>query len=165
MKNYYFNPKTHDLLIFDTEGNEIVVLERMTGIRVFTSSELRDPAQVSRDLDFNQEPPVKGYKEQLKATKRKCVKCGKPGHRSDSCDKFVSEAYVPKKKATKRIARKLVCKNCGAWSAAASQCTSQRRSNPHERGPGQSRRKGSLRTSKIHGRTSLWTDQRSSRHP
>ena len=34
----------------------------MTGIRVFTSSELRDPTQVSHDQDFNQEPPVNSGK-------------------------------------------------------------------------------------------------------
>jgi hypothetical protein len=36
MKNYYFNPKTHDLLIFDTESNTIDVLKVLKGIRVIT---------------------------------------------------------------------------------------------------------------------------------
>jgi hypothetical protein len=67
VKNYYFNPKTHDLLIFDTEGNEIVVLERMTGIHVFTSSELRDPAQVSHNQDFNQATPSELPDEEIES--------------------------------------------------------------------------------------------------
>jgi hypothetical protein len=43
MKNYYYNPKTQDLMIFDTESNQIDVLEVLKGIRVITSSEMRNP--------------------------------------------------------------------------------------------------------------------------
>ena len=32
MKHYYFNPKTQDLTIFDTESKDLMVLERILGI-------------------------------------------------------------------------------------------------------------------------------------
>ena len=118
MKNYYYNPKTQDLLIFDTEGNEILVLERMTGIRVFTSSELKDPAPVSHDQDFNQEAPVKVYKKYVaKDKKRKpptCSKCGEKGHRSHLC---------PNGKSGGKKGGKWKCKNCGELGHSAKTCT------------------------------------------
>jgi hypothetical protein len=55
MKNYHYNQESQDLLIFDTEGNEILVLERMTGFRVFTTSELKDPPPVPHDQNLIRE--------------------------------------------------------------------------------------------------------------
>jgi hypothetical protein len=43
MKNYCYNPKTQDITIFDTETKEILVLERLLGIRVLTTSDLESP--------------------------------------------------------------------------------------------------------------------------
>jgi hypothetical protein len=43
MKNYYYNPKTQDLTIFDTETKEMLVLERLLGVRVLTTSDLDSP--------------------------------------------------------------------------------------------------------------------------
>jgi hypothetical protein len=100
MKNYYYNQKTQDLLVFDTEGNEVLVLERISGIRVFTRSELKDSPHVSHDQDFNQEAPVKVYKKYvadrakairkldvalsklIRARDRACVTCGRGKHTS-----------------------------------------------------------------------------------
>ncbi|MGB6690109.1 MAG: hypothetical protein WBE76_19905 [Terracidiphilus sp.] len=77
MKKYYYNPKTQDLMIFDTEHNEIDVLEVLKGIHVITSSEIRGAwSGKNGSEDFNQEAPVKVYKKHLKASKRKCGKCG-----------------------------------------------------------------------------------------
>ena len=45
MKNYYFNPKTQDLHIFDPETKEMLVLERIEGIRVLTTSEIDRPVR------------------------------------------------------------------------------------------------------------------------
>jgi hypothetical protein len=47
MKNYYYNQKTQDLIVYDTERNEVLAMERITGIHVFTSSELKDPARAA----------------------------------------------------------------------------------------------------------------------
>jgi hypothetical protein len=43
MKNYYYNPKTQDLTIFDTESKDLLVLERLLGVGVLTSSDLERP--------------------------------------------------------------------------------------------------------------------------
>jgi len=43
MKNYYYNPKTQDLMVFDNTTNEMEILEVLKGIRVITSSEIMRP--------------------------------------------------------------------------------------------------------------------------
>lgn len=77
-KNYYYDPKSRDLAVFDTETNEIFVLERIEGIRVLGGSEIDRPAdddsRPARPL-----PPIKKDQRQ-----RFCKKCGQPGHRADS---------------------------------------------------------------------------------
>jgi len=39
MKNSQYNPKTRDLTIFDPETKEMLVLERIEGMRVLSSSD------------------------------------------------------------------------------------------------------------------------------
>lgn len=139
MKHYYFNPKTQDLSIFDTESKDLMVLERIVGIRVLTSSELDspidEPVKHWKNSVYNPEdgkahsdyngssPRVKSEsayeKELTKAKKRKCGKCGKTGHRSDNCDKFVSDSPAPAKKAR---SGKWKCKNCGELGHSAKTC-------------------------------------------
>lgn len=140
MKNYYYNPKTQDLMIFDTESNQIDVLEVLRGIRVITSSEMRNPNgdepvkhwanAVYNPKDGKAHPDYKGSaarekkesayeKELAKAKKRKCGKCGKSGHRSDNCGKFVSDSPTAKKKGR---SGKWKCKNCGELGHSAKTC-------------------------------------------
>lgn len=120
MKNYYFNPKTQDIMIFDTERNEIDVLEVLRGIHVITSSEIRGAwSGKNGSEDFNQEAPVKAYKKIVAKAKRKCSKCGKPGHQANSCDKFVSDAPELRKKPR---SGKWKCKNCGELGHSAKTC-------------------------------------------
>lgn len=124
MKNYYFNPKTQDLMVFDVESHTIDVLEVLKGIRVITSSEMRSGWDGKNDSEaFNQEAPVKTYKKQLAIAKnRRCGKCGKQGHRSDNCEKFVSN--LPKH-VKKGRSGKWKCKNCGELGHSAKTCKAE----------------------------------------
>jgi hypothetical protein len=80
MKNYYFNPKTQDLHIFDPDNKEMLVLERIEGIRVLTSSEISRPTDDEGHVSRPRASAPRG--EESKP--RLCKKCGKEGHRSDS---------------------------------------------------------------------------------
>jgi hypothetical protein len=139
MKKYYYNQKSQDLLIFDTDSKDLMVLERIVGIRVLTSSDLDNPTDepvkhwansVYNPKDGKAHPDYNGSsprvksesayeKEVAKAKKRKCGKCGKPGHRSDNCEKFVSESPTSKKKGK---GGKWKCKNCGELGHSAKTC-------------------------------------------
>ena len=39
MYYYYQNPKTRDLIIFDSEDSEVLILTRMTNVRVFKDND------------------------------------------------------------------------------------------------------------------------------
>ena len=123
MKNYYYNQKTQDLLIFDTEGNEILVLERLTGIRVFTSSEIRDasgdePVKHWKNSNWDPKAGKAGYHGEKAGKAHKsptCKKCGEKGHRSNHCTDGKSGKKV-------RSGRQWTCKNCGELGHSAKTC-------------------------------------------
>lgn len=106
MKHYYFNPKTQDLHIFDTESKDLMVLERIAGIRVLTSSELDSPT----------DEPVKHWKNSVWDPKD-----GKAHSNYDGPSHRAKKSEEPKKKST-RAARKLICKNCGKEGHFAKTC-------------------------------------------
>lgn len=101
MKNYYYNPKSRDLTIFDTETKELLLLERIEGIRVLTSSELDHPTSepVEKWHNNGYDPESgksryglkkrsgKGMEEYVKkANGYRCSICGKTGHSMRTCD-------------------------------------------------------------------------------
>ena len=98
MKNYYFNPKTQDLMIFDSSTNQIDVLEVLKGIRVITSSEMQhpegdEPVKHWKNSSWDPEIGKAGYKgERLKKAKKAktkgkwtCKNCGERGHSAKTC--------------------------------------------------------------------------------
>lgn len=112
MKHYYFNPKTQDLHIFDTESKDLMVLERIAGIRVLTSSELDSPT----------DEPVKHWKNSVYDPKdgKAHPSYDGPSNRA----RHVKKSEEPKKKST-RAARKLICKNCGKEGHFAKTCKNE----------------------------------------
>jgi len=104
MKHYYFNPKTQDLTIFDTESKDLMVLERILGIRVLTSSDLDSPGG---------DEPVKHWKNSNWEPK-----AGKAGYKGE----IAAKAAKREKKAEKR-GGKWKCKNCGELGHSAKTCT------------------------------------------
>jgi hypothetical protein len=119
MKHYYFNPKSQDLHIFDTESKDLMVLERIVGIRVLTSSELDRPT----------DEPVKHW-----ANSAYDPKDGKAHPNYDGPSnraKRAKKSIEPKEKVA-RAARKLMCKKCGRESHFAKTCT-----NPPKAAPAQ----------------------------
>ena len=95
MKNYYFNPKTQDLMIFDNSTNQIDVLKVLKGIRVITSSEIQNPTdeegRISRGSHISDRPRkkytrrAKPAKPAKKGGKWKCKNCGELGHSAKTC--------------------------------------------------------------------------------
>ena len=69
-------------MIFDTESNEILTLEKIVGIRVITSSEIRRPV----DNDGGRtRPRAEKPTGRRKKGERICKKCGQPGHMKKTC--------------------------------------------------------------------------------
>lgn len=124
MKNYYYNPKTRDLTIFDTESKEMLVLERIEGIRVLTSSEIDHPTgePVKHWANSAYDPGTgkAGYRGERarKAVKpkKKCGYCHSTEHRGKDC---------PKKPGSSRpkSARVIKCHKCGETGHIAKTCT------------------------------------------
>jgi hypothetical protein len=112
MKNYYFNQKTQDLMIFDTESREMLVLERIEGIRVLTSSELRSPGG---------DEPVKKWSNSV--WDPTTGKAGYKGQRLKKAKKV--KAAKPAKKGGK-----WKCKNCGELGHGAKTCKNPQRPVP-----------------------------------
>ena len=67
MKNYFINPATGDLIIFDSETQEVTALLRIEKVTVGDIS-----------IRGNEKPSKPGVV-------RRCSNCGKVGHRKDSC--------------------------------------------------------------------------------
>jgi hypothetical protein len=107
MKNYYYNPKTQDLMIFDTESNQIDVLEVLKGIRVITSSEMRNP---------DGDEPVKHWKNSVWDPED-----GKAHPNYDGPSRHARQKKVanPEKKGR---SGKWKCKNCGELGHSAKTC-------------------------------------------
>lgn len=113
MKNYYYNPKTQDLTIFDTESKDLLVLERLLGVRVLTTSDLEqpggdEPVKKWKNHDYD---PIVGKAKRHGRKSSTCSKCGSVGHRSDNC------LSNPAKKGGK-----WTCKNCGEKGHSAKKC-------------------------------------------
>ncbi len=126
MLNYYFNQKSQDLVIFDTEKREVLVLEVLRGIRVLTSSEMQHPAY---DTEWSNSAydPVSGKAKRSSPT---CKHCGEEGHRSNHCPHG-------KKAQTQRPAKraKRVCKTCGGNIHGRGTCTMKGRVEQPEQLP------------------------------
>ena len=82
MIKYYFNPKDHSLTVFNTETDEILVMEPLK-TRVVIAEDAR--RGINQNEDENGMAKKGGGKQGRKEKKpRLCKKCGEAGHRSDS---------------------------------------------------------------------------------
>jgi hypothetical protein len=98
MKQYYLNPKTRDLLIFDDQESDITIVERIEKVRVWVKGEIKlgdfdgpnrgktveDDDERGGYTNSNYDPKNGKVRKQRK--QQTCKKCGKPGHRSDNVD-------------------------------------------------------------------------------
>lgn len=133
MKNYYYNQKGGELAIYDTETKELLLLERIVGLRVFTSSELENPKNggdsVLGSTDFNEgRRPVRQWGGRLPRAKKgvkKCGYCHKTDHRGKDCP---NKPGPKKKEPTAK--RTTTCKNCGEKGHIAKTCKNAPRSAP-----------------------------------
>ncbi|HEV3219566.1 MAG TPA: hypothetical protein VGZ48_07325 [Candidatus Acidoferrales bacterium] len=131
MKNYYYNPKTRDLTIFDTETKEMLVMELLTGIHVLTQHEIDnpggdEPVKKWHNSAWNPKTGKAGYgQKKLKksAAAKKCGYCHSTEHRGKNCPNKPT-GRKPKVKGTK------VCKNCGEPGHMAKTCKNQPKVSP-----------------------------------
>jgi hypothetical protein len=97
MKNYYLNPKTRDLIVHDTEEDEVIIIQAIKTVKVWIGGEIKMgdfDVPPNRGRTIEDEIENGGYKNhnydpksgRAKTKKpRICKACGKPGHRSDNC--------------------------------------------------------------------------------
>lgn len=103
MKHYYFNPKTQDIHIFDTESKELLVLERIIGVRVLTTSDIESAGD---------DEPVKHWKNSVWDPKSGVAR--DPGER---------KKRIAKKAMKRGGGRTITCKKCGEQGHFAKTCT------------------------------------------
>ena len=92
MKQYYYNPVDGDLIILDTDKQDIQIVERIERARVWMKGEVClgdfDGPNGGGTPEDAQDGPKKKYTnhhfEREKKKVRICKKCGKEGHRADS---------------------------------------------------------------------------------
>jgi hypothetical protein len=94
MKTYYLNPKNGDLLIFDTEEQEIQIVERIQKVKVWVKGEVRlgdFDGPNGGETPEDQIARTGRYKNHNLTSLRKkkgqriCKKCGQPGHIAKTC--------------------------------------------------------------------------------
>jgi hypothetical protein len=90
MIHYYINPKTRDLIFFDLEEEEIIVVPRIDKVRVLIGNELQlgdfEPnlkRGTGGTIDGGIHTVSRNKALKKKATLRKCGICGEPGHRRE----------------------------------------------------------------------------------
>ena len=91
MKQYYYNPIGGDLIILDTDKQDIQIVERIQKVRVWMKGEVRlgdfDGPNGGETPEDAQDGPKKKYTNHNFGREKKvriCKKCGKEGHRADS---------------------------------------------------------------------------------
>jgi hypothetical protein len=89
MKQYYYNPVGGDLIILDTENQEIQIVERIEKVKVWVNGEVRlgdfeGPNDGQRPEDAQDGPKKKYTNHNLPPKVRTCKKCGKESPRADS---------------------------------------------------------------------------------
>ena len=68
---YYRNPRTEDLIIVDSNEDEVLVLEKIKTVKVFTTRELsspqkEDPIEKITQVPLREEPSMRGVKRSPK---------------------------------------------------------------------------------------------------
>jgi hypothetical protein len=89
MKQYYYNPVGGDLIILDTEKQDIQIVERIEKVKVWVKGEVRlgdfDGPNSGETPEDTQDGPKRKYTNHyMKRKPSTCKKCGKEGHRSDN---------------------------------------------------------------------------------
>ena len=98
MKNYYLNPSTRDLIVHDTEKDEVIIVQAIKTVKVWIGGEItmgdfggKNHGEVVEDADkrggytnhnFN---PKTGKRRKKGERTRICKKCGQPGHMQKTC--------------------------------------------------------------------------------
>lgn len=105
MKQYYYNPVGGDLIILDTDKQDIQIVERIEKVRVWVKGEVRlgdfDGPNGGETPEDTQDGPKRQYTnhyvKRIKKEKgaRICKKCGQPGHMQKTCPQSPPDSTSP----------------------------------------------------------------------
>jgi len=82
MKKYFLEPITHNLIVVDTNTGNAEVIPELKNVRIFRADGEAYMSQGHEDNDMQSSvrpPKAKG------TGKRRCSKCGTPGHIARHC--------------------------------------------------------------------------------
>lgn len=83
MKKYFYDRVGGNLIVVNTDGSQVSVIEQMKNVRVFVSGE--EAYMTAGHEDNDMQSAVKPRREKHEGGVRTCGNCGETGHNARGC--------------------------------------------------------------------------------